>query len=98
MKAAKNTCTNPKQRTFFANKLTAVEYQFDSHANTVCDIIFFNPVQLHYNVNNKCRLYNYIKEVSLKICGHVYEEYLLDEISATDSTQYLLQVAIHVQK
>lgn len=89
MKAAKNTCTNPKQRTFFANKLTAVEYQFDSHANTVCDSVFFNPVQLHYN---------YIKEVCLKICSHVYEEYLLDEISTTDSTQYLLQVAIHVQK
>ncbi len=44
------------------------------------------------------RLYRYIEEAELKICGHAYEEYLLDEISTTDPTQYLLQVAIHVKK
>ncbi len=44
------------------------------------------------------RLYSYIEEANLKICGHAYEEYLLDEISISDPTQYLLQVAIHVQK
>ncbi|MEA4846004.1 MAG: MerR family transcriptional regulator [Clostridiaceae bacterium] len=44
------------------------------------------------------RLYSYIEETGLKICGHAYEEYLLDEISTTDPMQYLLQVAIHVQK
>lgn len=44
------------------------------------------------------RLYSYIEGAGLKICGHAYEEYLLDEISTTDPTQYLLQVAIHVQK
>lgn len=44
------------------------------------------------------RLYRCIEESGLKICGHAYEEYLLDEISTTDSAQYLLQVAIHVRK
>ncbi len=44
------------------------------------------------------RLYSYIDEVGLKICGHAYEEYLLDEISTTDPSKYLLQIAIHVQK
>lgn len=44
------------------------------------------------------RLYRYIEEAGLKICGHAYEEYLLDEISTSDPTQYLLQVSIHVQK
>ncbi len=41
-------------------------------------------------------LYQYIEEAELQICGHAYEEYLLDEISIKDPTQYLLQVAIHV--
>lgn len=44
------------------------------------------------------RLYSYIEETGLKICGHAYEEYLFDEISTTDPTQYLLQIAIHVEK
>lgn len=43
------------------------------------------------------RLYQYIKEAELEICGDAYEEYLLDEISTTDPTQYLLQVSIHVR-
>ena len=44
------------------------------------------------------RLFAYIKEAGLEICGNAYEEFLLDEISTTDPTQYLLQIAIHVQK
>ncbi len=44
------------------------------------------------------RLFSYIEESGLKICGDAYEEYLLDEISTTDPTQYLLQIAIQVQE
>lgn len=44
------------------------------------------------------RLLDYIKKTGLKICGDAYEEYLLDEISTIDPTQYLLQIAIQVQK
>ncbi len=53
-----------------------------------------------YDMSSKLynRLFTYIRETGLKICGHAYEEYLLDEISTTDPTQYLLQIAIQVQK
>ncbi len=44
------------------------------------------------------RLFTYLKETGLEVCGDAYEEYLLDEISTTDPTQYLLQIAIHVRK
>ena len=42
------------------------------------------------------RLFSYIKEAGLKICGNAYEEILFDEISQIDPTQYLLQISIHV--
>ncbi len=48
--------------------------------------------------NLYARLFNYIKGNGLKICGNAYEEYLLDEISTADPTQYLLQIAIHVKQ
>lgn len=44
------------------------------------------------------RLFSYINEANLQICGNSYEEFLLDEISTTDATQYLLQASIHVCK
>jgi effector-binding domain-containing protein len=44
------------------------------------------------------RLFNYVREAGLTICGNAYEEFLLDETSITDPTKYLLQIAIHVQK
>jgi len=53
-----------------------------------------------YEINNKlyARLFSYIEKTGLEICGNAYEEYLLDEISTTDPTQYLLQIAIQVRK
>ncbi len=44
------------------------------------------------------RLFRYIEENNFKICGHAYENVLLDEISIIDPTQYLMQIAIHVEK
>jgi DNA-binding transcriptional MerR regulator/effector-binding domain-containing protein len=44
------------------------------------------------------RLFSHIEESGLKIYGNAYEEYLLDEIATPDPAQYLLQIAIHVQK
>lgn len=56
--------------------------------------------QAEYGMNSHLynRLFTYIEEAGLKICGNAYEEYLFDEISTVDSEQYLLQIAIHVQK
>ena len=56
--------------------------------------------QIGYEMNSNLynRLFQYIEKAGLKIVGDAYEEYLLDEISTTDSSQYLLQISIQVQK
>lgn len=44
------------------------------------------------------RLFSYIKQAGLKICGNAYEEFLFDEISEIDPKQYLLEISIQVTK
>lgn len=44
------------------------------------------------------KLFDYVEEHHLKICGNAYEEYLIDEIGEKDPSAYLLQIAIQVVK
>lgn len=43
------------------------------------------------------RLFSYVEEHSIKICGNAYEEYLLDEIAREDAKHYLLRISIQVE-
>ena len=44
------------------------------------------------------RIVGYIEENGYEICGDAYEEYPLNEISATDDNNYLIRVMITVRK
>lgn len=43
------------------------------------------------------RLLDHIESAGLRVAGHAYEEYLLDEISTSEPDEYLAQVAIQVE-
>lgn len=42
------------------------------------------------------KMFSYISDHKLEICGNSYEEYLLDEIAEENPERYLLQIVIHV--
>ena len=44
------------------------------------------------------RMFSYMKQNGLVVCGDAYEEFLLDEIATKDPNSYLLQVSIQVER
>jgi DNA-binding transcriptional MerR regulator/effector-binding domain-containing protein len=44
------------------------------------------------------RMLTYIEEEGYIICGDTYEEYILDEISISDDTNYLIRLMVNVKK
>ena len=44
------------------------------------------------------RMYDYIEKHNYEICGDAYEEYPLNEICATDETDYLVRIMIMVKE
>lgn len=75
------------------------ESSFPSNAQTPEGLYVIGQEHTEYAMTSLyARLFRYIKDAGLRICGNAYEEYLLDEISTTDPAQYLLQIAIHVEK
>lgn len=42
------------------------------------------------------KIFRYIDEQGLKICGNAYEEFLIDEIAERDVNRYMLQISVQV--
>ena len=42
------------------------------------------------------KLFAYIGEHKLQVCGNAYEEYLIDEIAEKNPDRYLLQIIVQV--
>lgn len=43
------------------------------------------------------KIFRYIDEHGLKLCGNAYEEFLIDEIAEKNPDQYMLQIAIQIE-
>ena len=43
------------------------------------------------------RIFSYMEEHSLKVCGNAYEEFLIDEIAERDVNRYMLQISIQIE-
>lgn len=73
---------------------------YPSNAQKPGGLYIIGQEQAEYGMSSNLynRLFKYIQDAGLKICGNAYEEYLLDEISTIDTKHYLLQIAIHVEK
>lgn len=44
------------------------------------------------------RIYKYLLEHNLEICGNTYEEYPLNEIAVNNSEEYLIKISVRVKK
>lgn len=42
-------------------------------------------------------IFQYIKENNLSVSGHGYEEYILDEVTTADSSQYRVKISIPIR-
>ncbi len=88
--------THPSR--YYYRPLNGSSYPTNAHKPKGLYVIGREHTEYAKTSNLYNRLFTFIKEANLKICGNAYEEFLLDEISSSNPTQYLLQISIHVQK
>lgn len=76
------------------------ENQYPSFYTRAAGRYVIGTKYMGYNGNTDVlyqRIFRYMEERHLRVCGNAYEEFLIDEIAERDAERYLLQISVQAE-